>query len=99
MSLKTSHYGTDWKQILEQVTKKHVPVELVKEIQFIYQGEVELRLCMADLDSETLMAFGRSLYENKTDDFQIKLMVDACLLEKEVTQIVNPILKDLPRRI
>jgi hypothetical protein len=98
MSLEISQSGTNWLQILEQVTKKHVPVELVREIQFIYQGQVELRLSMADLDPDTVMAFGKSLYERHSDDLAIKLMIDIDRLEKTVDQIVGPLLKNLPRR-
>lgn len=86
-------------QILDQVTKNHVPIELVKEIQFIHQGEINMRLNLEDLDSETIMNFGRWLYEKQSDDVQIKLMVDIDLLKETVSKVVEPILKNLPRKI
>lgn len=85
-------------QILDQVIKNHVPIELVREVHFIHEDDIEIRMSMADLDPQTVAAFGKALYENLSDTVRIKLIVDVELLEKVVTDVVEPMLKNLPRR-
>jgi hypothetical protein len=97
MSLNNST-GTDWSEILQQVTKLHVPVGLVREVQFIYQGDIRLRLDMEGLDADTVTAFGKSLYESRSHDMEIKLMIDVGRLSQTVSGVVEPLLKNLPRR-
>ena len=92
-------YGTNWSEILDQVDKFHIPVPLVREIHFYRRGRLETCIKMCDLSPDTVIAFGKAMYEDCTDDIEIKLMFDFEMLKKVVSDVVEPMLAKFPRRL
>ena len=91
--------GTDWEQILKEIDRSFVPVDLIREIHFLQDGESFLSIDMKDLDDDAvdLLSTLISQMEHLSDN-QVRLIVDLGRYERLITSIVSPMLRSLPSK-